>query len=106
MRHFPKLMTRAEQSIEDCKAEDGQQCVCPKCEEYKDSMRREWIALGKPSAPKPDISEQEITVCIYCNHEVRGIGDDGISFCEEGGCGVVEGQTKTITEAEYEELHA
>jgi hypothetical protein len=47
----------------------------------------------------------EVEVCKFCSSEVEHIGEDGISYCEEG-CGIVEGDTETITMEEYEKRHA
>lgn len=46
--------------------------------------------------------ERYVEVCNYCGEEVKSMGDDGISVCNEGGCGIVEGETKYITEEEFE----
>jgi hypothetical protein len=50
--------------------------------------------------------ENEIQVCDYCFNEVQLVGEDGISVCDEGGCGIVEGNTHYITESKFEEIHS
>lgn len=52
--------------------------------------------------PKIDFDEEEYIVCNGCLEEVRSVGPDGISVCEN--CGVVEGQTLCLTAKELEEL--
>ncbi len=43
----------------------------------------------------------EIEVCNGCSEEVRHVGEDGISVCEN--CGVVEGYTEWIADMRSEE---
>ncbi len=48
-------------------------------------------------------TSKDIEVCKGCMEEVRSVGDDGISVCEQ--CGIVEGETKWISEEEFEAHH-
>ena len=45
---------------------------------------------------------EEVEVCNACGEIVTHMGPDGISVCDEGGCGVVEGSTRSITVEEWE----
>lgn len=47
--------------------------------------------------------DAEVEICSgYCE-QVRHVGEDGISVCDN--CGVVEGYTYRVTEIEYERLN-
>lgn len=46
------------------------------------------FAVIKPRPP------QDIELCNGCEEEVRSVGEDGISVCEN--CGVVEGDTHWV----------
>lgn len=45
-----------------------------------------------------------LEICNGCQEEVRSVGEDGISVCEH--CGVVEGDTRWVSESEFEEVQS
>lgn len=49
-------------------------------------------------------NKTEFEVCNGCLTEVKHVGEDGISVCEN--CGVVEGQTLCLTDEELSKLEA
>lgn len=51
----------------------------------------------------PNDTDPSVEVCNGCNEATRHVGEDGISVCSQ--CGVCEGDTRMVTEAEYERLN-
>lgn len=48
-------------------------------------------------------NDSTILVCGYCGNYVDNMGPDGISVCNEGGCGIVEGSTRYVTIKQWED---
>jgi ribosomal protein L37AE/L43A len=70
---------------------------------YGAKLVQDGLSLKKQARRKAIAQEgDDVTICNFCHEEVSNQGEDGISVCE--GCGVVEGNTKTVSWDEFEKL--
>ena len=58
------------------------------------------------SKPYSNHCDDQLLICNECHEAIESVGyeDEYVSQCS--GCGLVEGETKLVTEAEYEEMHS
>lgn len=59
--------------------------------------------LGPHPNQALELSDAEVEICNGCNEATSRVGEDAISWCPN--CRCVEGETRMVTEAEYERLN-